>query len=169
MAFVTAAIEVSKLSTSGCRTERRRFCSFTSILLPFVHLLLELPRLFLVHEGQRGHTLLELEGVEKGSVLVVLEWIVDLLIPYHAAVSRRNVDQFDPEGISDEVVGEHSCSLEACVDPSVPVWQCDVQSCDGNSLDLVGSFGHEALDSFLVVVREHGWHVACKEGRTKEV
>ena len=71
----------------------RRTCSkrlsprrLTRVLLPLVHLLLELPRLFLIHEAQPKQALLPLKAVEECPILVVLEGIVDLLIPQHAAV-----------------------------------------------------------------------------------
>lgn len=61
---------------------------FVGILLPFIHLLLESFRLFLVGEGQASHAVFKLEGVEEGSVLVVLEGIIDLLVPDYTAVRR---------------------------------------------------------------------------------
>ena len=51
------------------------------ILLPLVHLLLELLRLLLVREAQPEHTLLALEAEEEDAVLVVGEGVVDLLVP----------------------------------------------------------------------------------------
>ena len=56
------------------------------ILLPLVHLLLELLGLFLVHKRQTSHALLQLETVKEGPVLVVGEGVVDLLIPEDSSV-----------------------------------------------------------------------------------
>lgn len=39
--------------------------------------------------------------MEKGSILVVLEGIVDFLVPYDTTVSSGYVDQLDPEGVPD--------------------------------------------------------------------
>jgi hypothetical protein len=41
------------------------------ILLPLVHLLLELPRFFLICEAEPGQAILQFEGVEKCPILVV--------------------------------------------------------------------------------------------------
>jgi hypothetical protein len=59
-----------------------------SILLTFIHLLLELLCFLLICKRQAGQTVLELKGVEEGSVLVVLEGVVDFLIPDNAAIRR---------------------------------------------------------------------------------
>lgn len=56
-----------------------------SVLLPIIHLLLELLRLLLVREREPCHAILKLEGVEEGAVLVVRKGVVDLLVPDHAA------------------------------------------------------------------------------------
>jgi hypothetical protein len=58
------------------------------ILLALVHLLLELLCFLFVGKGQTGQTLFELKGVEKGAVLVVLERVVNLLVPDDTAVGR---------------------------------------------------------------------------------
>lgn len=89
MALVgTTAVDVGNLSTASSRSEGGPLCSLTRILLAFVHLFLELPRFFLIHKTQGGHTLLQLEGMKESAVLVVLEAVIDLLVPYHTAVSR---------------------------------------------------------------------------------
>lgn len=64
------------------------------ILLPFVHLLHERLCFLLVNKGQPGQTfwMFQLEGVEEGAILVVLECVVDFLIPYHTSISGRYVD-----------------------------------------------------------------------------
>jgi heme/copper-type cytochrome/quinol oxidase subunit 4 len=61
-------------------------CVLVSVLLAFVHLLLELLCFLLIAKRQAGQTVLELEGVEEGTVLVVLERVVDFLVPDDAAV-----------------------------------------------------------------------------------
>ncbi len=66
--------------------ERRRLCLFTCILLPLVHLLFELLRLFLADEREAGEAFLEFEGVEKGAILVIIEGVIDFLIPYHTTI-----------------------------------------------------------------------------------
>lgn len=51
------------------------------ILLALVHLLLELLCFLLIGKRQTGQAVLELKGVEEGTVLVVLERVVDFLVP----------------------------------------------------------------------------------------
>ena len=59
--------------------------------------------------------------MEESPILVVLESIVDLLVPYHSSVSRGDVDQFDPKSIANEIVREHGGSLKTGVSPFVSV------------------------------------------------
>ena len=61
--------------------EGLRFCSLAGTLLSLIHLLFELLCLLLVHKREACQTLFELERVKEGPVLVILESIVDLLIP----------------------------------------------------------------------------------------
>jgi len=91
--------------------------------------------------------------MEKGSVLVVLKSIIDLLVPYHTAITGGYVDQLNPEGVSNQIVGKDSSALEAGVCPSVAIRQNNVQSCNSNSLDLVGSLWYNSLNCFFIVVR----------------
>lgn len=79
--------------------------------LSLVHLLLELLRLFFVREAQACETVLQLEGVKEGPVLIVAPRIVYLLIPYHAAIRRRDIDQLDPEGVTNEIICQDGGSL----------------------------------------------------------
>lgn len=61
-------------------------CVLVCILLAFVHLLLELLGFLLICKRQAGETVLKLECVEEGAVLVVLEGVVDFLVPDDAAI-----------------------------------------------------------------------------------
>lgn len=81
------------------------------ILLPLIHLFLELLRLLLIGKAQAEAAILALEGVEEGAVLEVLEAVVDLLIPDDAAVGGADVDELDPESVAHQVVGEHRGAL----------------------------------------------------------
>lgn len=56
------------------------------ILLALIDLFLELLCFFLVCKGQAGHAFFQLKGVEEGPVLVVLEGVVDLLVPDDTAI-----------------------------------------------------------------------------------
>ena len=79
MRFAIRCVPACWLSSNSL--ERGSFSLFASILLPLVHLLLELLCFLLVYEGEASKTLFELERVEEGPVLVVKEGIVYLLIP----------------------------------------------------------------------------------------
>jgi hypothetical protein len=65
------------------RPARERFTPrvLVRILLALVRLLLKLLRLLLVCKAQPEHALLALEAEEEDTVLVVLEGVVDFLIP----------------------------------------------------------------------------------------
>lgn len=147
--FMTAPWHID-LTACRARSERLCFCLLACVLFPLVHFLLERPRLFLVDERQASHTLFQLERVEKGAILVVLERVVDLLVPYHPSVSRRYINQFEPKGVSHQIVGQDRCPLEACVGPSVLVRKADIESSDGDRLNPVCSLGNGPLDRFLV-------------------
>lgn len=64
----------------------------------------------------------------------------------------RDVNHLDPESVADKIVGEDYSALEAGILPFVVVWVGNVQFGDSDSMDLVGSLGHLALDILLVVV-----------------
>lgn len=59
---------------------------FVSDLLPLIDLLLELLGLLVVDEGKAGQAVFQLKGVKEDPVLVVLEGIIDLLIPYDPTI-----------------------------------------------------------------------------------
>jgi len=122
------------------------------ILLPFVHLLPKLLCLLLISKAQPEQTFLALEAVEESPVLVILESVVDLLVPDDAAVRAADVDQLDPERVAHQVVGEDGGTLQAGVGPSLRVGQGDVELSNGNCVDFVARFGDGALDGLLVVV-----------------
>lgn len=96
--------------------------------------------------------------MEEDAVLVVCKRVVDFLVPYDAAVGRRNVDQLEPEGVAYQVVGQHGSTLQARVRPSVAVGVGNVQFGDGDGVDLVGRLGHSALHRLLVLVGENRGH-----------
>lgn len=81
------------------------------ILLPLVHFFLELAGFLLVDKRQACHTLFQLEGMKKRSILVVLESVIYLLVPYHSSVRGRDINQFDPEGVSHQVVRQDRSPL----------------------------------------------------------
>lgn len=133
--------------------ERLTLGCLVRILLPLVDLLLELLCLFLIRKAQASQTVLQLERVEERPVLVVLERVVDFLIPEDATVGGRDVHELDEVGVTHKIIGEDRSALESSVDPSAPFGGVgDVEFGNRNSVDLVGSLGNSALDSLLVVV-----------------
>lgn len=133
--------------------ERLALGIFVRILLPLVYLLLELLCLFLIRKAETRQAVLELESVEERPVLVVGECVVDLLIPQNTSVGGRDVHELDEVGVAHEIIGEDRSALQAGVGPSVAVvWVGNVELCNGDSVDLVGSLRHGTLDSLLVVV-----------------
>jgi hypothetical protein len=86
--------------------EGMRFGVLVGILLSLVHLLLERFGLLLVDKGQTGKTfwILQFKGMEESSVLIILESIIYLLIPEHASAGRGYVNQFNPEGVSNQII-----------------------------------------------------------------
>jgi hypothetical protein len=56
------------------------------ILLSVVDLFYEGLGFLLIYEGQGSHAVFKLEGVEEDTVLIILESIVDLLIPYYSSI-----------------------------------------------------------------------------------
>lgn len=96
--------------------------------------------------------------MEEDAVLVVGEGVVDLLVPDDAATRGRDVDQFQPEGVADQVVGQHDGALQPRVRPSVTVGVGDVEFGDGDGVDLVGRLGHCTLHRLLVLVRQNRRH-----------
>lgn len=85
---VTLAIRYGNWTTTTDRTERSRLGLLAGVLLPLIHLLLELLGLLLVDEGEAGETFFQLEGVEEGAVLIVGEGVVDFLVPDDASIGR---------------------------------------------------------------------------------
>lgn len=96
--------------------------------------------------------------MEECSVLVILEGIVNLLVPYHATICRRDVDQFDPEGVPDKIVGEDDSALQAGVGPSFTVGMGNIETSNSNRLNFVCRLRDGALDGLLVSFGEDGRH-----------
>jgi hypothetical protein len=115
-------------------------------------------RLLFVNERQSGQAFFQLEGVEEDAVLVVVPIFVDLLVPYHAAVSGRDVHHLDPVGVADKVVRQHDGTLQARVCPFRSVGMGYVEPSHADGMDLISLLGNKALDDLAVVVTEYGGH-----------
>lgn len=152
----------------GCSAERGVLGGFGSVLFPVVHLLLELPGLFLVDKGQASPAFLELEGVEEGPIGIVRPCLEDFLIPYDTPIARRYVHHLEPIRIPHQVIGEDDGTLPSCVVPSLPVWVGDVESGDGDGLDFIGLFWDKPLDGLLVLLAKDGGH-SCRGRKMEKV
>lgn len=93
--------------------------------------------------------------MEVGAILIVPKAFVQFLIPYDSA-TPVDIDHFEEEGISYEVVGEHDSAREAGVGPLAWIGICYIQSGDRCGLYLVGAGGDGALDAVLVLPGQQG-------------
>ena len=117
-------LSICMTSTYWLGPKTLKWCSFGAfacILLPVIHFLFELLGLFLVNKRQSCQTFLKLKRVKERSVLIVIKRVIDLLVPYHAAIGAlslmsvclrrackatyRDVDHLDPVCISNQIVG----------------------------------------------------------------
>jgi hypothetical protein len=81
-------------------TERRRFRTLISVLFSLVYLLLESFCLFLVHKAEACQAILQLKRMKERAILIIVERVVDLLVPQHAATCGGYVHHLDPESVS---------------------------------------------------------------------
>ncbi len=63
--------------------------------------------------------------------------------------------------------GEDGSTLQSCVGPFLPVWVRDIESGDGNGLDLVGLPGDDSLDGLLVLLKEDRGHFLSRVKRAE--
>lgn len=67
----------------------------------------------------------------------------------------RNIHHLNPKGISNKVVCEDYSALQACINPSLPVWVSYIQPRDSDSLDLVGRLRNSPFNRFLIIVGQN--------------
>lgn len=72
-------------SLAARRSKGSLLSLFADSLLPFVHLLDESFRFLLVGERETSGAVFEFEGMEKGSILVIGEVVVEFLVPNHTS------------------------------------------------------------------------------------
>lgn len=77
---------------TACRGERGLFGLLAGILLPLLELLDEGFSLLLIGEGEPSGAVLEFERVEERPVLIVVEIVVDFLVPDHTFPSRLYIE-----------------------------------------------------------------------------
>ena len=157
----------------ACTLKWSRFGGFTRILLTIIHLLLKLFRFLLVGERETCKTFLKLEGVEKGSILIIVERVINFLIPYDPTIGTldvvrywsseqyqdictyRNINQLDPKRVTHQVVRQYCRALQSSIHPLLPIWISNIESHNSDSLNLIRGFGYSPLDSLFVIFREH--------------
>jgi hypothetical protein len=108
------------------------------ILLSFIHLLFKLLGFLFIREAKTGETIFQLKRVEEGAVLIVRKGVVNFLIPYDTSIGWRDVNHFDPHGVSDQIVGQHGSTLETGIGPLRTIRVCDVELRDGDGVNFVG-------------------------------
>lgn len=96
--------------------------------------------------------------MEECPVLVVMEIVVYLLVPYNASSGRRDIDHLQPKGTPDEIIRKHRSTLQTRVDPSLRIRMGDIQSRDCYSVNFVRWLRDISFDCLLVGVTEDGWH-----------
>lgn len=90
--------------------------------------------------------------MEEGPILVVGKRIVDFLVPDDAAIGRRDIDEFEPEGVADQVIGKNGSTLETSIGPSLTIGVGNVEFGDGDGVDLIRGLWNCPLDRLFVVV-----------------
>lgn len=45
------------------------------------------------------------------SILVIVEAVIDLLVPDHSTVCGRDINEFEPKGMTNEVIGDDCSAL----------------------------------------------------------
>ena len=103
--------------------------------------------------------------MEERAILVVLERVVDFLVPKDATVGGRDIHELDEVGVTHKIIGEDRSTLKSSVDPPASFQRMgDVEFGNGNSVDFVGSLGDSALDGLLVVVGQDRGHRSGVQG-----
>lgn len=91
--------------------------------------------------------------MEKRSVLVVVEWIIDLLVPENTAFGGRYINQLYPICIAHQIIRQYRCSLKTGIGPSLPVGIGYIETCNGSGMDLIGCFRHRSLHRLFIIFR----------------
>ena len=147
------------------RTMRMRTLHAQLVLIHcLLHLLQKFPRVFLIRERQACLARIQLKGVEERPVVIVLEALVDLLVPQYSP-SPLDVDHLQKERFTDFIVGENDRSRDSGELPSCGVRVVDVEPGDGGGEDVVGGLGENAPDDVLFLGfedrRGHGSGGCC--------
>lgn len=87
--------------------------------------------------------------MEERPILMVLEIDVELLIPQHAA-GAKNVDEFQEERVSHQVIDQHNCAYKSSVCPFCWIRISNVESTGGGIDNFIGCLWDCALDLFLI-------------------
>ena len=157
--------------------ERCSLGFFACVFLPVIDLFLELLGFFLTGERKTGKAILQFKRMKESSVLIIVEWVIDLLVPdyptigslYHSSESPiyktvgislpyRYIDQFYPVCIAYEVIRQNRCPLQPGIHPLLLIRMCHVEPAYGPSMYLVGCLRDSSLDSLFICVRNEGRH-----------
>ena len=150
--------------------ERCGFGVLARIFFSVIHFLLEFLGLLLIGERKPCKAFFKLKRVKECSVLVVIEGVVDLLIPQYSSIctlgkvsggrllirtrSHRDIYELDPKCIAHKIVRQYCSPLETCVCPCLPVRMGYIQPRNGDSNDFIGRLGDGSLNSLFITVRQ---------------
>lgn len=140
----------------------------------------------LIGERQASSAVFQFECVKEGPVLVVGKVVVDLLVPDDASPgglklrwhissllhwnnskirelrlqsrTHRYIHDLKPERAPDQVIGQDSGALDACVCPFVGVRVGNIESRNSYGMDLVRRLRDISLDSFFVGITQDRRH-----------
>lgn len=93
--------------------------------------------------------------MEEGTVLVVLEALVEFVLPDNTARALE-IDHLEVKGGLDEVTNEDDGTLDTCVAPLRGSWMGGVDATDGGRDDLVAGRRDGGFDLGLVRRRDGG-------------
>lgn len=124
------------------------------MLLACGHTLVEMGSIVGVLEKKPHQAVLNLKRVEELAVLVVLEVDVELLVPEHTAAAG-DVDHFQEKRVAHKIVGQHNGAHQPGVGPCGGIGVGHVEPGYGGINHLVGRFGNDPFDLFLVSGSEY--------------
>ena len=76
-----------------------------------------------------------------------------------AISTHRDIYQFYPERMADQIISENGRALQTRVLPSAGIGVCYIEPRDRNGKDFVGGFGDCPHDSLPISIGKHRGHI----------
>ena len=129
------------------------------VLGAIADLLEEVVGLAVIRKRKADQAFVAFEGVEEGTILIVLEIVVQFVLPNDAS-SALEIDHLEVESGLDQVTNKGDGPLDAGVAPLRRTWVGSIYATDGGSDDLVAGRWNGGFDLGLVRRRNGGggWH-----------